>query len=395
MPTFTLDQLTTPLTRQEVQASIYTALATMGVDTTVWKSGSVVRTIIVAVSLVASAFSQLMALIARSGFLELSEGDWLALVAKFVYGVDKQTADFAAGEITLTNTGGGVFHFDPDDLIVANKDTGKTYRNTQVGDLAAFGTLVLNIAATEAGTPSNAAAGAITKLVTSLTGVECTNVLPLVGRDDEEDPLLRLRCSEKLGALSPDGPWDAYNFVARNATRADGSNVGVTRVRITKDGFGNVFVYCATASGPVPGTVGDLTTDLGAVDEAIQQLAAPLGVTAWVFSAAAVAVSVTYSLWLYNTSGRTNAQIIDAVNARLTSFFSSQPVGGNVIDPDPGKIFVDAIRAAIVSTLPEAFHALVPTPAADVVLGVGDVAVFVSPATVTAITQVQPSEGHA
>src|SRR5262252_8646367 len=118
MATFTLAELVKPVTRQEVQASIYEALGVLGVNTTSWKPGAVPRVIIVAVSVVFSGFSELVSLTAKGGFLELAEGDWLTIVAHYVYGVDRIDATFASGGLTLSNSGGGEYALDPDDLIV-------------------------------------------------------------------------------------------------------------------------------------------------------------------------------------------------------------------------------------------------------------------------------------
>src|SRR3712207_6412770 len=150
MPTFSIDDLTTPLTREQVQTKIYDVLALVGTRTTSWKPGAVARTMITACAVVIAAFSSLTALIARSGFLELAEGKWLALVAWYVYGVEKRYATFAEGEVTLTNTGGGIYPMDAGDLIVGNPDTGAQYRNSGSFTLGALSTLTVPIVAVEA-----------------------------------------------------------------------------------------------------------------------------------------------------------------------------------------------------------------------------------------------------
>lgn len=391
-PLFSLDDLTTPVTRAEVEASIYEVLSVLGVNTTSWKPGAVVRTMIVAVSIVLAAFSTLQAKIARSGFLELSSGDWLTLVAHYVYGVDRILANFATGQVTLTNSGGGVYSGDADDLIVSNSTTGKTYRNTAAFSVGALATVTLDIQASEQGSASTSAPGAIDTLTTPLLSVTCSNALSVIGRDAEEDPSLRARCSEKLGALSPFGPWDAYASAVRNATHTDGTSLGITRFRNVKDGSGNVYTYLATDSGAVTGTVGDLETDLGLADEAIQQLAAPLAVTAHTLSATPVTITPTYEVWMYNTSGQSPAQVQALIAAALGDFMASQPIGGNVISPAAGKVFVDAIRAVIASTLPQIFHVSLTLPAADVTLAITEVPVLGTPINI-GIHQSAPPEG--
>lgn len=391
-PLFALDDLTTPVTRAEVEASIYQMLSLIGVNTTSWKPGSVVRTMIAAVSIVLSAFSTLQASIARSGFLELSSGDWLTLVAYYVYGVTRIAATFATGQVTLVNSGGGVYSGSVGDLIFSNPTTGKTYRNTAPFTVGALATVTLAIQATEQGAASTSSPGAINTMTTPLLGVTCSNALAVVGADAELDPSLRARCSEKLGSLSPFGPWDAYAFAVRNATRADGTSLGITRFRLTKDGSGNVYVYLATDSGTVPGTVGDLTTDLGIADEAIQQLSAPLAVTAHTLNATPHSIAITYEVWMYNTSGSTPTQVQNTIATALGSFMKSQPIGGNVISPAAGKVFVDAIRTVIAATFPEIFHVAVTLPASDVTLSITEVPVL-GTIIVTGIHQSAPPEG--
>lgn len=392
MPSFDLDELVKPATRAEVQASIYDALAIVGVNTTGWKSGAVVRTMIVATSMVLSALSELQAKVTRSGFLELSEGKWLTMVAHYVYDIDRFDATFATGEITLSNSGGGVYLFDPDDLIFAHETSGATYRNTAPVSIAALGTAHVAIAATVAGTGSDAGIGQINKMVTTVLNVTCSNAASLSGSDQETDASVRERCKEQLGALSPMGPWDAYGSAVRNATHPDGTSLGITRIRIVKDGYGTVSTYVANANGAVDGVVGDLTTDLGIADEAIQQNAAPLAVNALTYSAINHPIAVTYEVWMYNTSSLSDAELREAIAKAIDSFFVAQPIGGNVIGSDAGKIFVDGLRAAITDSVSEVFHTVVTVPAADVVMSPSDVAVSGTIVT-TAIHQEPPPEG--
>lgn len=396
-----LDDLTKPFTKAEVEASIYEVCAAVGLSTTTWKPGAWARTLISGASICLSAFSELNAKLARMRFLDLAEGDWLTLKAKHDYNVTRDDPSFATGEVTLENTSGGIYNLDPDDLILLNPTTGKTYRNTQPIALGALTTLEhVPIKAEEAGSASSAAPDSIVDFVTPLNGVTVTNDNALVGTDAQEDPPLRTECGEKLGSLSPMGPWDAYNYAAKNATRAaDGSQVGVTRIRSKPDGFGNITTYVATATGGVFGTPDDPTTDLGAVNEAIQRYAAPLAVTAFVESAVPVAIAVTYQVWLYNSTGLTNEQIADGIATRLAEFLSTEPIGGNILGSDPGKVFQSALAAAIGSTrspndsespLP-IFRVVISNPPGDTTLGENEVPVL---GTVTpTVTQVAAPEG--
>lgn len=394
----TLDELTTPLTVDQVRSSIYSVCAAVGLSTTTWKPGAWPRTVITGVSILGAAWSTLNAKLARMRFLDYAEGDWLTLKALHDYAVTKQTATFATGKITLVNSSGGVYNLNPRDLIIHNPTTKKTYRNTQAIALAALSTLTdVPIIAEEAGAASTSAPNTITAFTTPLNGVTVTNPVSVVGLDAESDPSLRTKCSEKLGSVSPNGPWDAYTYQAKNAKRADGTSIGVTRVRVSKDGLGNVTVYIATATGAVSGSSSDVNTDLGAVHDALQRKATPLAITENTVSASALAIAVTYQLWMYNTPSLTNQQVIDLVAARLTEFMSAEPIGGDVIGVDSGKVFQSAIAAAIGSTRTAAgvqlpiFKVVVTVPTGDTTLSLGQVPVLGS--VTPTINQVSAPEG--
>ena len=367
-----IDDLLKPLTVDQVRSSIYIMLGQIGVDTTTWKPGSVVRTMIAAVSIVLSGLSRLTAEIAKSGFLETASGEWLKMLALNVYGVEAIEATFATGPAVAANSSGGIYVLSDGELSVTNLRTGATYVN--VGPLTIPGVssnIPLVLIATQAGSGGTALITDVFSVDSPLPGVSVTLSSALVGLDAELDPSLRLRCKEKLGALSPNGPPDAYAFVARSAVRGDGSPIGVTRVRISNDGAGRVNVYVANASGPVD------SVDLPFIDTAIQQQAAPLAVTATTFTADPVVVNVGGQVYCYNTSGLSDAQIQTACVASLTDFFSSSPIGGDRIGND-GRIYRDALIAALspARTGVPIFHVNLVNPGTDVGLGVSEVAVL-------------------
>lgn len=367
-----IEDLTKPVTVDQMRLSIYSVLSQIGVDTTVWKSGGVVRTMIAAVAIVLSAVTRLTSEIAKSGFLETASGEWLKQLALNVYGVTPIDATFATGAGVVANSSGGIYVLADGELQVTNTRTGATFVN--VGPL--------NIPAVSSGIPVNliatAAGSASTSLITDffsvdspLPGVSVSLTSALIGLDAELDPALRLRCKEKLGALSPNGPKDAYGFVARSATRGDGTPIGVTRVRVTNDGAGRVDIYVANAAGPVD------SADLPFIDLAIQQQAAPLAVTAVTRTADTVSVNVGGSVYCYNDSGLSDAQIQTACVAAITDFFSSTPIGGDVIGVD-GRMYRDALIAALspARTGVPIFHVNLASPGFDISLGSSEVAVL-------------------
>lgn len=394
-----LEDLTRALTIAEVKAAIYSVIEATGASTTNWKPGAIVRTIIAAVSIVLSAVSGLAALIARAGFLGLSSGNWKTLVARFVYGVERQEDTFASGPGKLSNSSGFLYSLDPGDLTVKSSVSGKSYTNTTAVTLNPGASNVsCSFSAVEAGSASTAFVGEVDALVTPYTGVSVTNTTAWIGLDAETDESLEIRCGEKLGALSPNGPSDAYAHFARTAKRVDGTPIGVTRVRVVPDGDLGVDVYCATATGLVTGLATDPTTDLGALHKAIQENVVPIPITERTHSATPKTIDVTYSVWLYNTRGLTQAQIEGGIEKALATMLPQQPIGGNEAPPDPSAISVDLIRSTIMSAsstdgIPLGiFRCILTLPASDVLF-----AQYEAPAlgtvTATAVTQVPPPQG--
>jgi len=370
-----LAALTTPLSTDDVKRSIYSVLANTGVTTTAWKPGAVVRTLIAGVSIVGSALSRLTAKLAESGFLSTASGDWLAQVATNVFNVTPIDATFARTVVTVVNLGGGVYAFDPGDLQVLNPTTHQAYFNVEAVSIGSGATVKVLVQAYTAGSAGTSYPGEINQFQTAgLTSFTVTNEGAAIGTDAESDPAIRQRCLDKLGSLSPNGPSDAYAFIARSAVDANGSSLGITRVKVTSDGFGNVNVYLATANGRVEGTVGDLATPLGIVNDALQRLAAPLAVTLNTFSARAKPVDITYAIWLYNSSGLTELQIKDVIADHLTSFATIQPIGGNLIGVTSGRIYFTAIEAAVGGATTDqgvpllAMKVQVTTPVGDLLL---------------------------
>ena len=345
----TLEELTTPLTVEQVKTTIYTALQSQGAATTSWKPGAVMRTLIAGLAIVLAALSQLQAAIAKMGILDLAEKDWLTLLARYVYGVERIEGTFASGDVELTNNAGGVYAGAAGDLIVQNTTCGKTYRNTAPYALGAGPgtTITVPVEAVELGSESTSTVGEIDGLVTALSGVTVTNPNTLIGDDEESDPALRQRCRDKLGSLSPMGPFDAYRYAATSARTSDGASAGCTRVKGTADGIGGIDIIVADSTGELAGTIGDLSTALGAVDDAIQKLAAPLGITARVASATPLVIDVTYELWLVDDTGLTDAEIEEEIGNALAPFMSEQPIGGLVISPAVGKVYGSALGVII------------------------------------------------
>ncbi len=130
---------------------------------------------------------------------------------------------------------------------------------------------------------------------------------------------------------------------------------------------GNVSVYCATASGAP--SAPDIVIAQGSVDT----YAEPWGVTSTVIAATPHVVDVTYQVWV-SGSQLTTAQIQTAIEDALSLWFSTLDIGGYVIPPDTGAVYVNALRQVIGGSTPGILQADITLPAADVVLTSNEVA---------------------
>ncbi len=326
---YTLDELTTPVTALECESLIYGILAKLGIKTTRWRSGSVVRAIITVVATLMGFFGGLVANLAKMGFLETATGPWLTILAKGTYATARQQSTFATCYGVVTNGGVLPISFDAGDLIVRSSISGKTYKNVSAFSVNVGLTETIAIVATENGSSSNADIGDINQLVTSVDGASFANTTIALALDEESDESLRSRCRNAMAALSPAGPKAAYESRALGATLDNGTTAGVTRVQVlSSPSTGSVTVYVGGPSGALPGDVHDSSTPLGAVSKAIQFGVVPVGVTASVVSATPQTVSVTIDVWVKQGSGYSSSQVESLVHNNIASELSNAPIGG-------------------------------------------------------------------
>lgn len=365
---------------QETKAALYAkglqVATAVGLPVTSWQAGDPTRSLFHFVSEVLSTVESVVASFVGSGFLDHARGQWLTLLAYEVYGVTRTEATYATTTNTLTNTGGGLYTIEAGDLTFKNSTTDKTYHNTSGGTLSPGPgtTLTLDIVADEAGSDSSAAIGEIDDLVTTLLGVTCTNASAAVGVDEESETALRARCRAKLGALSPNGPVDAYTYVALTPEYSGTTNV--TRARAYADpDTGIVLVYLAGPSGEVTGA------DVTAVDLALRQWALPLCVTLFTESADAAPLDVAYDIWIYRSVNLTAQEIKDEIEEALAAALATRPIGGDtVIDGGQGRIYLSFIQNVIHDTFGD--------QTIDVLMNEPDAAVDVDPTDVVTLGSV-------
>ncbi len=84
-------------------------------------------------------------------------------------------------------------------------------------------------------------------------------------------------------------------------------------------------------------------------------------------------VAITYQVWV-SGSQLTSAQIQTAIATALAAWFATLDLGGYVIPPDTGAVYVTALQQVIGQATPGILRAVVSLPAADVVLTPNEVA---------------------
>jgi hypothetical protein len=363
--TFSLSDLLKPASRDDMMTMLLEIATSLGLPTTAWQSGSVVRTILLLVAQKLSDLSNVNVEITSGGFGDFVSDAQAPLWAKETFNVDIVLAEPATGLINVTNSSASPYDSNPGELIVAHNVTGKTYRNQALIHIPASGSLNdIAIASDETGTGADAAPGTITVLVSNQIGVVPTNPLAVLGSDLETTPHLVARARTKLGSLSPMGAKDAYNFVA---TSLSATSTPITRTKVVADiTTGDITVYLATANGAPSG--GDVAIVQGQIDA----LAEPWCADATAVGATNHAIAVTYQAWVQGTS-LTVPQIETLIANALATYMSAAPIGGYVVPPGTGQIFVEELSRVIHDATVGVVKVVVSLPASDVTLAANEV----------------------
>lgn len=365
-----LSDLITEEERDEVVASLLAIAALLDQPTTAWQEGNPILTLLMTASQKLADLTTLVTEITKGGFGELLPSDaWADRWALSRFNVTRVPATQATGKVnasnsSLTNYG----PLQPGGLIVAHDVTGKLYRNTAVITiLATTGLDDIDLAADEPGTDSNAAPGAIETVVSGQVGVGCTNPLSVLGTDQELTPALVTRARAKLGALSPNGAKDAYNYIA-TTPEFSATSTPITRTRtVLNPTTGALSVYLATAAGAASGP------DVAIVQAAIDDNVEPWGATVTAYAATPSVVDITYEAWILN-SQLTTAAIEEAIETALAEFFSTLDLGGYVVPPDTGDLYVETLQLVIGTATPGIRRVVISLPAAAVALLANEVA---------------------
>jgi phage-related baseplate assembly protein len=295
--------------------------ATMGLPVTTWRAGDPTRTLYHFLAESLAERDSTIAEFIKAGWLSTAEGDWLEVLAWETFGVEKTQATYAEPTITLRNDGGGYYDLDAGDLTVKSTESDVTFHSTSAGVLSAGATVTFDLVADVAGSAGSVGIDEVDALVTTLSGVVVVSSTAGLANDAQSDEELREQCRASRGALSPNGPRDAYEFVARSSALT--GLTSITRAKATGNGgTGAVSVYVAGLSGAVTAEA------VAAVQSAIELWAEPLTVNATVASASALAVSLTITVNKSETNALTDAQLQSAIESALVTLFAATKIGG-------------------------------------------------------------------
>lgn len=364
-----IDELTTPLTEDQVFERFLATLETLNIPARSWRKAGAARTILRVVARTFSGFTEVMAAFIKSGFLETAEKSWLTLLARYVYDVERIEATFAAGSLRITNGGGGLYTFGAYEVVALWEAASKAYHNTEAFTLAPGETKLVAFSAVEKGSASSAPPGAITALETALPKVTVTNETSIVGTDEEQDAALRERCAARLDALSPDGPRGAYVYAVLSAKRLDGSAVDVNRVAVSpQSDTGQVTIYVASPSGA------PTSTDLPIIAESADKVR-PDTDKVTVLGAGQVPITRTFVVWARSSPGLSAEAVRTPVEAALVRYVSTYPIGGIPKPPAlGGYLWADALKSIAQSAHPSIYD--VDASDIDLALLPGQVAVL-------------------
>lgn len=341
-------------TADEIFESALELAALLGLPTTSWRAGDPTRTQLRTQSNKIAQLDGVRLEYARSAFLETAEGDMLKLRALDVYNVEAEEETFATPTVTVDNTGGGLFEVDAGGLVFSDSSTGATYVNQLPVTIDPLETGVEILLIAEVG----GAAGSVgvddidTIVSPPLEGVEIQGNTASAGVDAQSDEGIKEQCTASLGALSPDGPADAYEYVARNSELTGVE--GITRALAVGDSDdGTIQVYVGTASAAVG------APELALIQAAIDIWAQPLCSDATVASMTPVEIETTFTI----TPAAPEAQ--DQIEAALDSYFAAWDY-----DSQGGIVARDAlaslVRAAVAEATGSQPHTVVvDVPAAD------------------------------
>lgn len=345
----------------------------------------------------------------RAQFGDTAAGDWLTLWAR-ARGVDRNPATPASGPVIFENRSLVFVDISAVGAVQVSYN-GNTYTSQgpapgSTGTMgAAVGvtylqtTLILqcDVAGTKGNVPALALVGYPTALASGPPGVYVATAASsppagnpvLLASDGELDAALlaRTRAARALGSLYP--VLDKIEAVVLS-TMLPGpppTPTATNRIRAVPTGAA-ITIFCATPSGPTPGSTGDPTTDLGAINARAQILLSFPGFALTVAAAGTLVLALgTITLYVTAKSNVSIASATATANAALSLWSSTVvPVGGfRKMVGGQGWIYADDVlkiaKGRINAAYPAQWLPNTQYAAGDSVSNLGQTFAAVSPGT--------------
>jgi hypothetical protein len=318
----------------------------VGLPATTWRSGDPTRTTFKYLARVLASLEDQNGAFIESAFLRSASGDYLTIVAEDTYGVTPGEATYATPSVTITNTGTRRYALDPGDLVVRSSANGKTYHSVDAGTWNGGTTLAISFIADEAGSDSSCGVNEIDELVTTFLGLTITASTASTAADAQDEDSVKQACEDSRGALSPNGPADAYNYVVKNSELT--GSVEITRAETFDGGDLEVNVFVAGNAGIVSGVA------LAAAQDAVEQWATPIGFRPTVANATALPTALEAVFVGDNLPDDFASKAAEAWSTLVNTYRIGK------------RLTLSTINQTLRNAVPEANDLILTLPAADV-----------------------------
>lgn len=355
-PSQLINDLCKSLTPDEVRTTLYMILNKLGINTTAFQPGSAIRTVLAAVSTLFSVYTEWAGAAIRGLHLFTATGDWLDVIAELDYSTTRNIASRAGGHVLIENTSAGLYEYEPNSLTLKYYKNGIVYYYSNK-DAVTFNNAEIKTVFIEAevlGSAPNFIPITVPD-TTSFTAVGNDNLIisvntSLLGTDAETDQSLQNRAYLQASAISPNGPSDAYRYVATSTLDSNGAPIASKATVYATPG--NVQVYVATDVGSAVDPVG-----LEILRARIQTTVVPLGVQFTIDSCTEKPISIFYKVYCKKNTTYTQDIIKELIVDKLSKWISEYPIGGypSIGDAEhathAGWMYRDAVIGEIESAL--------------------------------------------
>lgn len=238
-----LTELQNPITREQVRELLIDLLKQLDFPVEAWQPKGTARANLEATSALGAQFTQILATLARMGFLDTAAEDYLTALAHSHYDELRNGAVDAVLTMSVVNSGTATYVLAAKDLLIKAKN-GKLFENVNPETITPTSQMDILVKSQIPGGDGNLIAQKM-ELVSPLAGVTITfeSQINSAGSDEERDPELAERCRTKWGLLRIDKALPGVINLARNATPAvHGVSVDADNPR----GPGTLDVYVAS-----------------------------------------------------------------------------------------------------------------------------------------------------